>query len=44
MWDLEVTPTGMTRDVGFGQERLFIVSGSQEAIEEFKEGIEEALY
>jgi len=44
VWDVVVTPTGVTRDMGFGQERLYVVEGEEENIKEFDEGLEEALY
>ena len=43
-WDIEVTETGETRDTGFGQEVLFILSGEEENILAFEEELDEVLY
>ena len=42
MWNVQVFPTGYTRDCGFGQERKFIIEGSPENIEGFLESFNEA--
>ena len=43
-WNVKAVSTSQTRDGGHGQERLYIVSGNPEAIEEFEKELEEALY
>ncbi len=43
-WDIEVTETGETRDAGFGQGVLFILSGEEENIFALEEELDEILY
>jgi hypothetical protein len=43
-WNVKAVSTSQTRDGGHGQERLFIVSGEPEAVNEFGKKLEEALY
>ena len=43
-WDVKAVSTSQTRDSGHGQERLFIVSGEPEAVEEFEKELDVALY
>jgi hypothetical protein len=43
-WNVKAVSTSQTRDSGHGQERLFIVSGEPEAVNEFEKELEEALY
>jgi len=38
------TETNKTRDMGFGQERLYIVEGEEDNIKEFEEMLNEHLY
>ncbi len=41
---VKITETGETRDTGFGQEVLFILSGEEENILAFEEELDEVLY
>lgn len=43
-WNVKAVSTSQTRDGGHGQERLFIVSGEPEVVNEFEKELEEALY
>ena len=43
-WDVKAVSTAQTRDRGYGQERLFAVSGESENIEGFELELDEALY
>ena len=43
-WNVKAVSTSQTRDSGHGQERLFIVSGDPEAVEEFEKELDVALY
>ena len=43
-WNVKSVATAQTRDSGFGQERLFLVSGDPEAVEEFEKELNETLY
>lgn len=39
--NVEVEETALSRDTGHGQEKLFIVSGDPEAVEEFLNSLDE---
>ena len=43
-WNVKAVSTSQTRDGGHGQERLYVVSGNSEAVEEFEKELEVALY
>jgi metal-responsive CopG/Arc/MetJ family transcriptional regulator len=43
-WNVQVAPTSETRDQGHGLERVFIVQGKEEDINEFESELNEALY
>jgi metal-responsive CopG/Arc/MetJ family transcriptional regulator len=43
-WNVKAVSTSQTRDSGHGQERLYVVSGNSEAVEEFKKELDVALY
>jgi len=43
-WNIQAVATSQTRDRGYGQERLFAVSGETENIEGFETELDEALY
>ena len=43
-WNVQVAPTSETRDQGHGLERVFIVQGKEEDINEFESELEVALY
>jgi len=43
-WNVKAVSTSQTRDGGHGQERLYVVSGNSEAVNEFESELDEALY
>lgn len=43
-WNVKAVSSPQTRDGGHGQERLYVVSGNSEAVEEFKKELDVALY
>ena len=43
-WNVKAVSSPQTRDGGHGQERLYVVSGNSEAVEEFEKELEVALY